>query len=217
MKTRYHIEISRNSLGDHFSETSLNTILKANVRQDKLSNQFGHDYIHFDGNAFEQGFMYIKDQQNIVIQSIYAETFLEAHQALGRLLHSWQDFYSHSNYVWLWMKENIGANPSDIMHNDQQILNSPHLRSGKNYGIMEFIAMIPLLSHIITPLMPEDSHAKLNLDSPKSSLSFPFAYHAALKRSKAVYADIMRLLLANKIDDDNIRVFLGKSSKQVKV
>jgi hypothetical protein len=211
MKTRYHIELTKKTIGDHFAEGPLRIIICANVMQDKISNQFGHDYIHFDSSAFEQGFRYIEDQQNILIRSVSDESYTEAQKALGRILHTWQDFYSHSNYVRLWLEKNVNANPCDIVHNNQQIFNSPDLRSGKNYGVMEFAAMIPLISHIIRPMMPDDSHAQMNIDSPKSSPIFPYAFEAALKRTNAVYLDIIFQIRSRKIDDENILAFHGKS------
>ncbi len=147
----------------------------------------------------------------MVIQSVNCEKYVEGQKALGRILHTWQDFYSHSNYVSLWLEENANSKPKDIVHDDLEIVRTPRLKSGKNYGLMEFAAMIPLISSFITPLMPDDSHAKMNFDSPRSGPTFPYVYEAALKRSISVHLDIMNLLQANEVENDKIKTFVGKS------
>ncbi len=55
MKSKYHIEMTRDALKGAFSEKALQTISRANIWQDRPRNQFGRDYIHFDGSAFEVG------------------------------------------------------------------------------------------------------------------------------------------------------------------
>lgn len=134
MKTRYHIDLSQQALSGYFSTHALNAVIKANIRQDKIIYMFGHDHFHFDGNAFEEGFQYIAKQEGRVIHGIECFKFSSARSALGRILHTWQDFYSHSNYVKLWLAKVGDASPQDIIHDDEEILQNPDLISGKNYG-----------------------------------------------------------------------------------
>lgn len=209
MKTKYHIEITQNALKRQFSSQALNDIVQANIKQDRIKNQFGHDYIHFDGSAFAQGFSYIDEQYEIILSSIEKTDFMQARTALGRLSHSWQDFYSHSNYVKLWLEKFNAQNPIEIVPDDQEIMQHPNLKSGKNYGIIEFIAMLPVLSSLITPRMPADSHARMNLDSPKAGYLFQFAYWASLKRTQIEYDHLMEKLQAFQIDPARIQSFQG--------
>jgi hypothetical protein len=217
MKSKYHREISIKALAPLFSEDALDNIVRANIRQDKIKNQFVHDFIHFDSSAFEEGFSYIRDQERIISDSISNDAHLRARQALGRLLHSWQDFYSHSNYVHLWISKTESAEAEKIVFDDLEIMDSPELISGKNYGIIEFVALLPVLSKFIKPLMPEDSHAKMNLDDPGASPYFGYAYMAALKRSEYETSRIVNSLLKNNIKTEYITRFLGKILEEDKV
>ncbi len=210
MNTQYHIEITQQTLADHFSTKALNTVIKANIQQDKIIYLFGHDHFHFDGNAFKESFAYITAQSERVIKSIEYSDFEMARNAFGRLLHTWQDFYSHSNYVELWMDKVGQASPEEIVHNDEDIMQHPDLISGKNYGLVEFFAMVPLLSGVVKPLMPSDSHAQMNLDGPGAGALFEFAYWGALKRTIAAYNGIMLQLNEKDISRHQINHFLGK-------
>lgn len=199
MQTKYHIQITRNALEKEFSESALITIIKANTRQDRISHSIGHDHIHFDGSAFDQGFRYISHQENMFIKCVSSFNFEGARQALGRMTHSWQDFYSHSNYVKLWLDQNENSAPESIVTDDPEIMNHPDLESGKNYGVIEFIAMVPGLSRLIMPLMPGDSHARMNLDQPSSSPLFIYAYCAALNKTKLVYDGLIQKLISSDV------------------
>jgi len=210
MKTKYHIEITELALRDHFSPGALAEIVNANIRQDKIANQFGHDEIHFDGSAFKQGFAYIDNQLDIILQNIITDEYLPARQAFGRMLHSWQDFYSHSNYVELWLAKHPDAQPEGISHNDGTILSHPELKSGKNYGLIEFIAMIPGIASLVIPRMPTDSHAKMNHDAPQAHPNFYFSYWAAVYKTKAITEDLLQGLYRRGFKEQRVRSFTGK-------
>jgi len=217
MKSRYHIEITKRALSNQFSQKALYTIIKANVRQDRIQYQIGHDHIHFDNSSFEKGFSYIQVQKDKLIHAISLDQHDIARDALGKITHSWQDFYSHSNYVRLWLATTCISTPREINHDDVKIMNHPDLKSGKIYGIIEFVAMLPGLSEIITPMMPHDSHAQMNLDSPKSGHMFPFAYWAALKRTKDIYNQLIVELFGLNMNKQTILNFKGQSDQEVKV
>ncbi len=210
MNAKYHIEITRKALSNHFSEKALRTILRANINQDSIKNQINHDHFHFDSNTFEEGFDYIQQQNWIVINAIDLSDFRTAQKAFGRVLHTWQDFYSHSNYVRLWCEQNQQAGPSEIIHNDETIMNHPDLRSGINYGLFEYLALLPGLSSIITPLMPNDSHAKMNLDTPRSGPLFEFAFTAARKRTKDCLTLVLKELAMKNVNGEKILGFLSQ-------
>jgi len=210
MKTKFHIEITKRALDDYFSNSALQTIIKANIYQDRIKYQFGHDHFHFEGSAFNEAFAYIALQEKTIIETVKQDDYKLARKALGRLTHTWQDFYSHSNYVHLWRKKEGPASPEEIQHDDMEILHHPDLMSGKNYGLMEYFALIPLISKIITPLMPPDSHAQMNLDGPESGPAFDFAFWAALKRTKSIIIHLKFQLIKKDISQQKIFAFFDK-------
>jgi len=210
MKTKYHIEITRSVLDKHFETNALEKIIQSNIKQDRLKYQIGHDYIHFDGSAFEAGFNYISQNMAMLFESIDKGEFENAWIALGRILHSWQDFYSHSNYVDLWLEKVKDPGALIIDPDDSDILNSPKMQSGKNYGIFELLALIPGISFLIKPLMPANSHAKMNLDSPKSGKRFNYAYTAAKKRTEIVIEQILKQIEHHYGRANNVKAFLDK-------
>jgi len=210
MKTKYHVEITQSVLKNYFSQEILEKIIRANIQQDRVKNQFGHDYIHFDGSAFSEGFSYIKEQKAKLLKSVEDSDYQTARAALGRILHSWQDFYSHSNYVQLWYQKEGRIDVEEIDHKDLDIFNSTELKSGKNYGLIELFALLPGLSRLIKPFMPEDSHAKMNLDSPKSGPFFNYAYTAAKRRTKHVLDALLEEMQYKNTKIELIKAFLGK-------
>lgn len=210
MKTRFHIEITRRALGDYFSRQGLQTVIKANIYQDRIKYQIGHDHFHFEGSAFTEAFAYIALQEKTIVEAVLKDEPIIAQKALGRLTHTWQDFYSHSNYVHLWREKMGQALPEDIQPDDEEILNHPNLMSGKNYGLIEYIALIPLISQLITPFMPADSHAQMNLDGPDSGPSFDFAFWAAFKRSKSIMVQLKFQFMKKDISQQKIYAFFDK-------
>lgn len=212
MKSRYHIEMTQNALEDLFSEGALKTILRSNVWQDRPSNQFGHDYIHFDSSAFEAGLAYIKSEKALIIDYLKTDRIKQAQKAFGRITHTWQDFYSHSNYVKLWLKAHPAAKPEDINPSDPDLLASPELMSGKNYGLMEFVSMLPLLSKWVVPRMPEDSHARMNMDDPKAHPFFHYGISAGQKRTRQLWQEVLDKIGENQIPQSQIDRFLGREN-----
>lgn len=210
MRTEYHIEITTNALQELFSKTALELIIKSNISQDRLRYQIWHDYIHFDGNAFKEGFDYIDEQNRLILENVQGEQYPSAWEALGRMTHSWQDYYSHSNYIKLWLDRYGQVKPEEINHQDNVIMNHPDLRSGKNYGLLELMATTKGLSKIFFPLIPPDSHAKMNLDGPDISPLFEYAYWAALKQTQQVAHEILGNLGNNNVGQGKIRLFTGK-------
>jgi hypothetical protein len=66
---------------------------------------------------------------------------------------------------------------------DPDLIDSPALRSGKVY-FLELLTFMPVLGSLFLPLVPRDSHAWMNVDSPARGENFRYAFHAALKRTK---------------------------------
>jgi hypothetical protein len=186
MLSQYHIEIMLASLGDRFSARTMSVITSANINQDRLGGLIGHDEFHFDNNAFEKTYAYIEEQRALVVSSLMVGDANAAWQAFGRFLHSAQDFYSHSNYITLWLDRFNGQTPPpppEVDPMDPSLLNSPDLRSGKVYLPLDALYFIKRLRPLILRFIPRDSHAWMNLDSPEQGFRFDYAMHAAIKRT----------------------------------
>lgn len=196
MLEQYHIEMTREALSPHFSERALEIIIAANLSQDNLKNQIGHDELHYDNNAIDQGDRYIIEQRGIIIATLLSPGILAAWVAFGRMLHTAQDFYAHTNYVTMWLDQFDGAPPSPakIEPLNMQLVKSPKLHSGKIYLPMDALVFIPFLKPLALKLLPRDSHGWMNLDSPAQGPKFPYAFAAGAKRS-AHELELLRKLL----------------------
>jgi hypothetical protein len=186
MLSRYHIEILSAALFDRFSSRALDAITTANILQDRLAGQFGHDEYHFDNNAFDKSYAYMEEQRRLTITSLQANDTPSAWSAFGRMFHTAQDFYAHSNYITLWVSLFDGSPlppPSEVDPMDSSLIHSPDLRSGKTYYPFELLYFIKRLRPHVLRFIPRDSHAWMNLDSPEQGFKFDYAMHAAIKRT----------------------------------
>ena len=201
MLTTYHRAITTQALGGFFSPLALESIILANLGQDHwLYGQIGHPEYHFDQNAFLEGLAYIERNRMIFRSRLEAGGNALALQALGRLTHAAQDFYAHSNYVTLWLGRFLPGPPplpAEIDALDETLLKHPDLRSGKIYWPLEPFSWIPGLGRIVIPLLPRDSHAWMNLDSPARGPGFAYAFAAAVKRTRYEYQQTVAGLPSN--------------------
>jgi hypothetical protein len=203
MLSRYHIEMMHLALGDMFSPRALEKIIKANLRQDRLRGQIGHDEYHFDHNAFDKSYAYIEEQRALTVSSLMARDVPSAWSAFGRLTHTAQDFYAHSNYIDLWLaRQPDGATPSEVDSMDQELIHSRALRSGKVY-YLEVLTFIAPLKPLVMPWLPRDAHAWMNLDSPERGPNFPYAFQAAVKRTRIEFEKTTR-----DLPEDLLRLFV---------
>ena len=201
MLTQYHTEMTREALGAHFSERALEKIIAANINQDRLSGQFGHDEFHFDNNAIDKGNRYITAQRGYVIASLLLPTQPDW-KAFGKLLHSAQDFYAHTNYVTLWLDAKNGTphTPLEIDPLQKDLIQSPNFHSGRTYFPMDIIYFIKPLRSLALRLLPKDSHGWMNLDSPEQGFKFDYAISAAVKRTKHELELLQKLLTPEMFD-----------------
>ena len=142
MLTQYHVEIMLASLGDRFSPRAMAAIIHANVHQDRLAGQIGHDEFHFDNNAFDKSHAYMEEQRALILSALQRKDVLSAWSAFGRMSHTVQDFYAHSNYVTLWVSRFDGRTlppPPEIDPVDPSLFHSPDLCSGKVYLPFELL------------------------------------------------------------------------------
>jgi len=197
MRTIYHRRITEQALGKKVSVRALETIISANLGQDALRYQFGHDHFHYDNNAFEDGDAYVEAQRSIIQPALMNRRPQAAWQAFGRLSHTVQDLYAHSNYVALWLKlnnESVPA-PEHIDPLDLGILAHPGLRSGKPYFLFDALLHLNLLPPSLLELAPPNSHTRLNMDGPDRP-NFNYAFAAAVKRTQIEFFRVVASLSA---------------------
>ena len=197
MLQKYHVEITRQALGELVSAAALDRITRANVHQDRLVWQIGHDEFHFDNSAFEKSYAYIEEQRALAVASVQSKDVSSAWAAFGRLTHTVQDFYAHSNYVALWLSSKSDGSvptPSDVDPIDPTLIDNRALCSGRIYLPLEALSFVNLLKPFVMPLLPRDSHAWMNLDSPEQGPNFMFAFQAAVKRTRLEFEKTMTIL-----------------------
>ncbi len=195
MLAQYHTAVLAETLGPLLSARALKAIISANLRQDSLRYQINTPHIHFDNCAFAEGRAYIEQQHALIAAASEA---LAMWAAFGRLSHVAQDFYSHSNYVDLWLDAHGGlghTRPEGINGLDPGLLASPALRSGYFVVWRDLIHYIPLLNrfakkHLIAP----DSHEAMNLDDPGRGPRFDYSIVAAKQRTVAEYRRVLQTL-----------------------
>ena len=198
-----HAEITRKALEKTFNPRVLEIVIRANKKQDAIKGQIGHSEYHFDNNKILEGQGYLQKQRDIVILSIDRMAMGSAWVAFGRLLHTAQDFYAHTNYVPLWLDQFVGGiwPPVDeIDPLDELTLSNSQLRSGRLYYPLELLSFIPVIKKPVIPLLPRDSHAWMNLDSPASGEKFAYAFSAAVKRTMAELEIIKGILASQDYD-----------------
>lgn len=191
-----HEEMTREALSAHFSPRALEVIIAANRKQDALRNQIGHDEIHFDNNAIDEGRRYINEQRGFVLAALLSAGVLSAWIAFGRLTHTAQDFYAHTNYIPMWLDQYDGTPPAppEVDPVQTDLVQSPSLHSGKIYFPLDVLYFIPFLRKFSLALLPPDSHGKMNLDSPKQGARFEYARAAAIKRTRYEFELLEKIL-----------------------
>ena len=195
----FHVEMMHLALDNKLSPQALEKTIEANLNQDRLRGQIGHDEYHFDNNAFEKSYAYMEEQRALTISSLMTNDAPSAWSAFGRLTHTAQDFYAHSNYIDLWLaRQPDGAlpTPSEVHPMDPDLINHHALRSGKVY-LLEILTFIIPLKPLVMPLLPRDAHGWMNLDSPGRGPNFKYAFQAAAKRTKIEFEKTMKDLPEN--------------------
>ena len=190
MLPRVHAEITRRALGALFSTHALGSIVAANLQLDAPWNQLGHDELHFDNNAFDRSDTYIAEQRALIRPALESRQPRRAWQAFGRLTHTAQDYYSHSNYVALWLAgqgDGKAPAPIEIDPLDAGIMESPALHSGRPHMPFGVLSFVPGVGKWAERRLPPDSHARMNLDSAARGPGFEYAFHAAVKRTLHEY------------------------------
>lgn len=198
MRQQYHRKITIQALRGYFRADALKTVIAANLGQDTLRYQIGHEYFHYDNNSFAAGELYCDELRHSVVNALQHSEALPARKFLGRLTHTVQDLYAHSNYVALWRESHPDAASDEIDPELAGLLQDSRLRSGKIYYPLEALSFIAVLRPFVLPLLPRDSHAWMNIDDP-SRLDFAYAFTAAVKRTSAEYLRSIEQLSSQEI------------------
>ena len=152
-------------------------------------------FAHFDNCDFASSLRYIEEQHTLIAETDDPHAM---RRALGRLTHTAQDFYAHSNYVDLWLNQHGGlgrTRPGDINGLDPDLHHSPQLRSGWFFWWRDIIYYLPLLRNFAKKyLVFADSHEAMNLDAPRSGPKFWYAIVAAKQRTVAEYHRVVQTL-----------------------
>jgi hypothetical protein len=207
MKQRYHVDITSEALRERVTAHALQVIISANIGQDGLDGQLRHPEFHFDNNGLAEGQAYLDRQRDLLLQNLKDGYSRRARQAFGRLTHTAQDFYAHSNYIGLWLLRQPSEpvpQPEDIDPLNPAVLSDPGLRSGRIYYPWEALSFIPFLAPLVRRLLPRDAHAWMNLDGPERGPRFAFARIAALRRTIYEFQ-----LLASLLDQQEMEQFSG--------
>ena len=186
MEAIYHRQVLRRAIGARVSPRALGAVIKGNLGQDSPSGLLRPEF-HFDDSLFARGQKYIEDSRTVAARALSAA---KAWAAFGRLSHAAQDFYSHSNYVTLWrarFERRAVPPPEAIDGLDPSLLKHPRLVSGHFYLPFEALWLLPPLRSLLRKLLPRDSHAWMNLDSPAAGPLFPYSIEAAIQRTIAEF------------------------------
>jgi hypothetical protein len=203
MVARYHCLMLERALGTVVSARAHAAILRANLGQDMPSGLLRPEF-HFDNNRVAEGLRYIEVCRTAAAQ---AGAPTVAWAAFGRLTHAAQDFYSHSNYVALWMERqprDDAPPPQAIDGLDPSLLGHARLMTARVY-FLDWLCLFPALQPLFRPFLPRDAHAWLNLDSPAAGRLFPYAIEAGVQRTRS---ELERTL-------DAIRIARGPRAVQV--
>ena len=184
MIARYHVQMTTEALQAHFDPAGLQRIIRANLAQDRVINQFT-PAIHFDSNAFAEGEALIRAERALAVRQMQAGHRPEALAAFGRLLHTRQDFYAHSNWVALWVAQQGGlANcQPEAVPICLDPRREPALRSGRGSVLWFLACRMPLLGRWALANAPADTHEAMNLDHPGRGPLFPLALAAATRHT----------------------------------
>ena len=123
------------------SEASFQVIDDGNTSQDiPETAKFSDATHHCDNSKLAESFAYIQERTQFIIEQAFQahrnqEALKNALYAFGELLHTAQDFYSHTNYIELNLKRNVSLRPEDIpLFNWDNLKESPPQPAGIKSG-----------------------------------------------------------------------------------
>jgi hypothetical protein len=202
MLGRYHEEITRRILGKFFTPKTLKEIVRANIAQDTLPSLFGAGaHRHVCDCTVAHSLDYIAEEHAQIAELAQMPgREQEQRAALGRLLHTAQDFYAHTNYVALWLAEKgeaVLANLEidleiNLEGNDgleSHLWSHEHLQIAQWTAWREPLYYVPVIGNLMRWIwLPEASHEAIHLDSPDRGPRFQVAMAIAQQRTHKEYA-----------------------------
>ena len=156
----------------------------------------------------KSSYAYMEEQRGLVVSSLTERDAPSAWSAFGRLTHTVQDFYAHSNYIDLWLALHTnGSRPAPYTVNPVEpgIIDSDALRSGKIYYPLEVFSFVKILKPLILPLLPRNSHAWMNLNSPEQGFKFEYVMQASIKRTVIEFGKTV-----NELRQDWVKLFVDR-------
>lgn len=95
MYTHIHKRITEKALRPILKAEALKTVTRANLLHDihVLTSEY-----HFDNCRFKAGIRYIEAQYSLAVSQANRDS-RKALKAFGRVIHTVQDFYAHSNWI----------------------------------------------------------------------------------------------------------------------
>jgi hypothetical protein len=204
MLGRYHTDITRQAIGAKVGPRALKVILRTNLGQDNLVHQVGRDYFHFDNNQIQASYAYIETQRLAVFSSLSRGDAHAAWRAFGRMIHTVQDFYSHSDYIPRWLSRFNGETPPPPGEIDPvlaEILEDPGLHTGMINPLLEALAFLPPLRKFVLPHLPVNAHAHINHDGPHISAQFDYVFAASVKRTRLEFEKTISRLSPEHLSD----------------
>lgn len=137
-----HKDITNAALHNYFNSYELNLIVNSNLDSDKLrtkktdiSDNYNLDAQHFNKASLPECEKFLKQAEKVVLDDFTKaakdpdiskedEDYTKAFYDLGRLTHTMQDFYAHSNYINL-------AGPNSNIWNES--VSNPNVKNPKNF------------------------------------------------------------------------------------
>ena len=89
---------------------AIDAITEANANVDLKNEEKKLAAAHFDAEQFESGQNRLIDLRGKIVESIKEQKYKEARKMTGRMFHTLQDFYSHSNWI-----ENGNLEPNPVL------------------------------------------------------------------------------------------------------
>lgn len=191
MLARYHDAITRAAIGLHFSAEAYDTLIRANWSQDAVPGLFD-EVRHYTGDTREKAPAYIDEEfARIAELAPQPDRVTELRQAFGRITHTTQDFYAHTNYVDLWLAASGGLDnttPDQIDGLDDSLRHSPDLILCTFVNWRDWLYYVPLIGDLFRRIyLDPQSHEAMHLDMPSRGPKYHYAAEAARQRTVVEY------------------------------
>ena len=92
-----NIELDKLKIDKKRLVSAIESVAETNRRQDR--KEMTNEAVHFDSETFDEGALLISRLFDATLSSVNMEDYTKAKESFGSLLHTVQDFYSHSNWI----------------------------------------------------------------------------------------------------------------------